>query len=106
MKLQATLDGALGARAMHKLQSYGEKEPTYDNNAYTITSTYHDGTLKIYTTHITPPAGPRQLQEYHDSAEVFCGNVDKESPLLGTAVIGPRKRAISSSWPQMKGQGL
>jgi hypothetical protein len=64
-KLQATLDGALGARAMHKLQSYGEKEPIYDNNAYTITSTYHDGTLKIYTTHITPPAGPGQLPEYH-----------------------------------------
>ncbi|SLM36805.1 hypothetical protein LPUS_06491 [Lasallia pustulata] len=64
-KRQATLDGALGARAMHELQSYGQDETVYDNNAYTLTSTYHDGQLKMYTTHITPPAGPGQLPEYH-----------------------------------------
>lgn len=64
-KLQAALNGALGARAMHELQSYGQGEPVYDNNAYTLTSTYHGGQLKIYTTHITPPAGPGQLPEYH-----------------------------------------
>jgi hypothetical protein len=48
-KRQATLNGALGARAMYKLQSYAAGKPVYDGNAYTITSTYHDGTLKMYT---------------------------------------------------------
>lgn len=52
-KRQACYNGALGARAMHRLQSYREEEPVYDGNAYTITSTYHDGTLKMYTTHLT-----------------------------------------------------
>ncbi|KAL9118795.1 MAG: hypothetical protein Q9187_004653 [Circinaria calcarea] len=53
-KRQACYDGALGARAMHSLQSY-HQEPVYDGNAYTITSTYHagTGTLKLYTTHLT-----------------------------------------------------
>jgi hypothetical protein len=62
-KRQACYDGALGARAMHKLQSYGQDEPVYDGNAYTISTTYHDGTLKMYTTH--PTAGPGNSTEYH-----------------------------------------
>lgn len=54
-KRQAWYDGALGARGMHKLQSFqtNSKPPKYDNNAYTITSTYVGGTLNIYTTHPT-----------------------------------------------------
>jgi len=64
-KRQASYDGALGARGMHSLQSYGESEPTHDNNAYTITSTYHDGTLKMYTVHPTPPAEPNGKPSYH-----------------------------------------
>lgn len=40
VKNQACYDGALGARSMHNLQSYGEQERIYDDN---------DGTLKIYT---------------------------------------------------------
>ena len=47
-KRQACYDGALGARGMHSLQSYDQGEPVYDNNTYTITSTYHDGQLKMY----------------------------------------------------------
>ncbi|KND86223.1 hypothetical protein TOPH_09152 [Tolypocladium ophioglossoides CBS 100239] len=38
--------GALGARAIHSLQSYGQV-PRLDNRAYAITSIYHGGTLKI-----------------------------------------------------------
>ncbi|KAH6662170.1 hypothetical protein B0J14DRAFT_707781 [Halenospora varia] len=64
-KRQACYDGALGARGMHKLQSYGQDEPVYDGNAYTISTTYHDGTLRIYTTH--PTAGPGNSTEYHMS---------------------------------------
>lgn len=50
---QACYDGALGARGMHILQSYGEDKPVHDNKAYTITSIYNDGTLKMYTSHPT-----------------------------------------------------
>lgn len=52
---QASYDGVLGARAIYSLQSYGEDEPVYDNNAYTITSIYHGGTLKMYTSHPIQP---------------------------------------------------
>ncbi|KAH6982406.1 hypothetical protein EDB80DRAFT_592805, partial [Ilyonectria destructans] len=44
---QACYDGALGARGIHTLQSYGTVEPRYDNKAYTLTSIYHGGSLKI-----------------------------------------------------------
>ncbi|KAH7129629.1 hypothetical protein B0J13DRAFT_452806 [Dactylonectria estremocensis] len=61
---QACHDGAYGTGAMHALQNYGETEPAYDGNAYTYSSTYHDGTLKLYGHHVTAPTtagGP----EYH-----------------------------------------
>ncbi|EZF31123.1 hypothetical protein H109_05567 [Trichophyton interdigitale MR816] len=54
---QGCYNGVLGARAIHKLQSYKQDEPVYDNKAYTITSTYLAGTLKLYTTH---PIAPRE----------------------------------------------
>lgn len=49
---QACYDGALGARGIYKLQSYGLDEPIFDNQAHTIDATYHGGTLKLYTTHL------------------------------------------------------
>ncbi|KAI9765135.1 MAG: hypothetical protein M1839_005613, partial [Geoglossum umbratile] len=63
-KRQACYDGALDARGMHKLQSFGTATP-YDNNAYTITSTYHGGHLQMYTTHPTQPKAPGREPEYH-----------------------------------------
>jgi hypothetical protein len=78
---QACYDGALGARGIHSLQSFGTSEPVYDNNAYTIASTYHGGTLKMYTTHPTESQNPHRQSDYHtnplrgwlltDSAESF-----------------------------------
>ncbi|TAQ91567.1 hypothetical protein B7494_g89 [Chlorociboria aeruginascens] len=62
-KRQACYDGALGARGMHQLQSYGQDQPIYDGNAYTITATYHDGNLNMYATHITRSADG--ALEYH-----------------------------------------
>ncbi|KAG9228475.1 hypothetical protein BJ875DRAFT_508482 [Amylocarpus encephaloides] len=62
---QASYDGALGARGMHSLQSYGQDEPTYDNSAYTITSIYHGGQLKMYTSHPAQPSGPGSRPEYY-----------------------------------------
>ena len=62
---QVCYDGAIGARAMQYLQSYGLPEPVYDNNAYTITSTFDGEHLHIYTTHPTAPANPGARPEYH-----------------------------------------
>ena len=65
-KRQACFDSALGARSFHKLRSF-EADPSliYDNNAYTITSTYHDGTLKLYAVHPTQSTNPENTPEYH-----------------------------------------
>ena len=62
---QACYDGALGARGMHSLQSYGQGESVYDNAAYTVTSIYHGGTLKMYTIHLAQPAEPNGRPSYY-----------------------------------------
>lgn len=66
---QTCCNGALGARGVYSLQSFGREEASeiiFDENAYTITSTYHDGTLKLYTTHLTRPRNPNSGDlEYH-----------------------------------------
>ena len=64
-KRQACYNGAIGARGVYQLQSFGAELGTaYDNNAYTITSTYHDGQLKIYTVHPIQSTNPEQSPEY------------------------------------------
>ena len=55
---QACHDGAVGARAMHSLQSLGATE-SYDGNAYVASAIYFgEGDLKLYTHHMTQPRGP------------------------------------------------
>lgn len=49
--LQAMYDGAVGAKGILHLQNYGNAVPVHDANAYTITVTYCNSTLKIYATH-------------------------------------------------------
>lgn len=61
---QACYIGAMGARGMHALQCYGQAKLTYDNNAYTYSSTYENGTLKIYAHHPTQPSHPGEPAEY------------------------------------------
>lgn len=64
-KNQAVYDGALGARGIHELRSYVGQGTLFDNNAYTITSTYHpSGLLTMYTTHPTPSGDPTNPTEY------------------------------------------
>jgi hypothetical protein len=55
----------MGARAMQHLQSYGQPEPVYDNNAYTISSNFDGNLLQMYTTHPTAPTLPNKQPEYH-----------------------------------------
>jgi hypothetical protein len=61
---QACYNGALGARGINSLHSYGEDKPVFDNNAYTITSIYSDGQLKMYTSHPIQPTSPERQPEY------------------------------------------
>ena len=53
---QISHDGALGARAMHTIQSFGRNQPLdtfFDENAYTITMIYQRGVLHMFTCHPT-----------------------------------------------------
>ncbi|KAH8708369.1 hypothetical protein GQ44DRAFT_743207 [Phaeosphaeriaceae sp. PMI808] len=62
---QATYDGALCARAMHSLQTYKQDQPAYDNKAYAITSIYHAGQLKMFTSHPGVPSMQGGRPEYY-----------------------------------------
>ena len=64
-KRQATYDVYFGGRAINALQSYGQAEPQFDGNAYAFSSIYHNGQLKIYTSHPAPPANPGGRIDYH-----------------------------------------
>ena len=56
---------ALGARSMQHLQSHGQPEPVYDNNAYTIGSLFDGNALRMYVTHPTAPSSPGGKPAYH-----------------------------------------
>lgn len=64
---QACYDGALGARNMHKVQTYLKDQHTmiFDDNAYTMSATYVGGTLDLYTHHLSQPNGPGSRVNYH-----------------------------------------
>ncbi|KAL9619833.1 MAG: hypothetical protein Q9160_005573 [Pyrenula sp. 1 TL-2023] len=62
---QTLHNGAIGARAIQSLQSYGQDEPIFDNNAYAISSIYHGGTLKMYGHSSAQPNGPGTRPEYY-----------------------------------------
>ncbi|KID94250.1 hypothetical protein MAJ_09784, partial [Metarhizium majus ARSEF 297] len=55
---QSCYNGALGARGMQSLQSYGHSALEYDNKAYTISTIYQGGQLKMFTCHPIPPRSP------------------------------------------------
>ncbi|KAM7218476.1 hypothetical protein V8F06_006080 [Rhypophila decipiens] len=62
---QACYNGAYGARAMHALQNYNVEESVYNGKAYTYSSTYYAGQLKLYAHHISAPTDPKGRPEYH-----------------------------------------
>ena len=62
-KQQACYNAALGARAMHKLQSYDES--VHDGNAYIFSSTCHGDQLKLYTTHLAAATDTNSKSPYH-----------------------------------------
>lgn len=75
---QASYDGALGARAMHTLQTYKQEQPKFDNNAYTITSIYHGGTLKMFTSHPSKPNKSDRPEYYMNQLGSFSLTHDAE----------------------------
>ncbi|CRG82659.1 hypothetical protein PISL3812_00003 [Talaromyces islandicus] len=77
-KRQACYDGALGARGIHSLQTYGEGEPTYDNNAYTLTSIYHNGQLQMFTSHPSKSATSNRPEYYLTQLNTWgmTGNIE------------------------------
>ncbi|WEW59006.1 hypothetical protein PRK78_004474 [Emydomyces testavorans] len=62
---QACHDGAIGARAIQSLRSFGQREPVYDGNTYTISTIYHEGQLKMYGHSVAQPKGPGTRPEYY-----------------------------------------
>ncbi|KAK5093869.1 hypothetical protein LTS08_008803 [Lithohypha guttulata] len=79
-KKQACHDGAIGARAMQSLQNYGADEVFYDGNAYSFTTTYLDGQLKMYTSHPTAPQTSGEQAEYHmTQVKAFAMTSDRET---------------------------
>ncbi|KAI0972789.1 hypothetical protein F4678DRAFT_478635 [Xylaria arbuscula] len=76
---QACYDGALGARGMDSLQTYSDPKPNADKNAYTLTSTYSGGQLKIYATYPLSQAGLGMRREYAMTqirAYALTGDID------------------------------
>ena len=66
MKRNACYHGALGARGIWHLQTYGKHDPLYaDENAYTFSSTLCNGTLKIYATHPVISSNTSHSIQYH-----------------------------------------
>ena len=47
------------------LHSYGQSEPVHDDKAYTISSTYHEGQLKMYGHSVAQPNGLGTRPEYY-----------------------------------------
>ncbi|KAM3549991.1 hypothetical protein ARSEF4850_008567 [Beauveria asiatica] len=89
-KRQACLDGAVGARAMHSLQNYGEGAPVYDGNAHTFSSTYHagTGTLQLYAHHVTGPTAMEERPEYHmTQLKAYALTSDKEAFVHGATAF-------------------
>ncbi|KAL1863063.1 hypothetical protein VTK73DRAFT_6488 [Phialemonium thermophilum] len=85
---QARYDGAIGSRAMHSLQNYDQEEPSYDGVPATYSSTYHDGTLKLYAHHVTAPTHQDGPPEYHmTQVKGYAMTSDRETFVQGATAF-------------------
>ena len=66
-KLQACHDGALGARAMHRVENLGRQREVFDKKARTASATYDgEGTLMLFNHHVSgPPRGRGKPLQTH-----------------------------------------
>lgn len=65
-ELLARYSGAIGARGIHRLRSFGveDQETVYDNKAYTISATYYSGLLTLYAHRTIAPSVPGGPDRY------------------------------------------
>jgi hypothetical protein len=61
---QARYNGAVGSRAMHRLQNYGREQPQYDGQAYTFSSSDREYAQGAGHPCLTDPTVRRSLQAY------------------------------------------
>ncbi|OAA40001.1 hypothetical protein NOR_05995 [Metarhizium rileyi] len=87
-ELQARFVGANGSRTMHALQNFKLAKPEYDGKAYSFSSTYHDGTLKLYAHHVAAPVKAGGRLHYHmTQAGAFALTHSRESFVQGAAAF-------------------
>lgn len=85
---QACFDGAVGARGMHKLQTYNQQVPMYDRRAYTLSTTYHSGILRIYAHHLDQPNGSgTRLEYYMNEFDAWALTGNKRNLLEGMTAV-------------------
>ena len=71
---------------MHSLETYKQDEPVYDNNAHTISTIYHEGTLKMYGHSVAKQSGAETRPEYYMHQLGTWGMTDNQDP--GTFIRG------------------
>lgn len=85
---QAQYNGAVGSRAVHTLQNYGNDKPQYDGQAYTFSSTYHGATLTIYAHHTTAPTTDGGRPEYHmTQVKAYALTSDRDTFVQGATAL-------------------
>lgn len=63
---QVCHDGALGARAMHRVENLGRREESFDNKARTASVILHGaGNLDLFSHHLSQPGGPGLPSQTH-----------------------------------------
>ncbi|KAJ3499414.1 hypothetical protein NLG97_g349 [Lecanicillium saksenae] len=68
--------------------TYGEEKQSYDGNAHAFSATYHDGTLKMYTHHVSAPTAEGGQPEYHMTQLRTFGMTDtRETFIAGATAI-------------------
>lgn len=63
---QVCHNGAVGARAMHRVENLGRREEYFDNKARTASVILHGaGNLRFFSHHVSPPGGPGTPMQTH-----------------------------------------
>lgn len=68
VRRQAHYNGASGVRGIHSFQKHGKYKPEFNNNAYTLTSIYHNDQLQMLATSDRPEYYMTQLNGWSMTA--------------------------------------
>ena len=95
---QATYDGFFGARAMHALHNYGRTEPQFDGKAYTFTTIYSNGQLRIFTSHPVKPDTPGGQPSYYVNAVRSFSLIDTQETFRDGATWYRNSVDLAEEW--------